>query len=140
MHSSRMRTARLLTVFQHALRGRGVILPMGGVCPGGVCRGCLPGGEGVCPVGRGCLTRRWGGVCLEGRGVCEQNDRQISPGISQCTSGKRIASALMVRIVIKKNIIVLININQANISLEKLNCTNISQRFMCYFLCAFHLV
>ena len=46
----------------------------------------------------------------------------------------------MVRIVIKKNIIVLININQANISLEKLNCTNISQRFMSYFLCAFHLV
>ena len=54
-----MRTARLLTVFQHALRGRGVILPMGGVCPGGVCPGVssqgervsAQGGEGVLPGG-----------------------------------------------------------------------------------------
>ena len=47
MHSSRMRTARLLTVSQHALR-RGCLpgggcLPRGCVCPGGVyLEGCLP--------------------------------------------------------------------------------------------------
>ena len=40
MHSSRMRTARLLTVSQHALRG---VSAQGGVCPGGSVRG-----EGVC--------------------------------------------------------------------------------------------
>ena len=50
MHSSGMRTARLLIVSQHAL-GKGV-----------TARGCLPGGvsaKGVC-LPRGCLPR--GGV------------------------------------------------------------------------------
>ena len=59
MHSSRMRTTRLLTVSQHALRGRGVS------CPGAV---CLRGG--ICPAG---------GVCPGGYGrpPLEQNDRQV---------------------------------------------------------------
>ena len=48
-----MRTARLLTIFQHALR-------RGGVCPPGGCLlGCLP--KGCLP--KGCLP---GGVCLRG--------------------------------------------------------------------------
>ena len=72
MHSSGMRTARLLTVSQYALAGggclpRGVsagggavcpgvsargLSAQGGVCPGGVCSGgCLP------LVQRGCLPR-----------------------------------------------------------------------------------
>ena len=34
LHSSRMRTARLLTVPQHALQGG--VSALGGVCPGGV--------------------------------------------------------------------------------------------------------
>ena len=51
MHLSRMRTARLLTVSQHALR-RGVYLSMhwtGGCLPGGV---CLPreGYHVTCPI------------------------------------------------------------------------------------------
>ena len=67
MHSSGMRTARSLTVFQHALPGGCLptgVSARGGVCPGG----CLPGGvsaqgvglprEGVCP---GCLP---GGVSV----------------------------------------------------------------------------
>ena len=72
MHSSGMRTARLLTVSQYALHrgcesqhalGRGLCIPactwQGGVCPGGVCWGvssqgvfpwgCLPGGCGRHP-------------------------------------------------------------------------------------------
>ena len=53
MHSSRMRTARLLTVSQHALCRWGVYPSIhwaGGVCPGGYLSGgylpggCLPGG------------------------------------------------------------------------------------------------
>ena len=55
MHSSGMRTARLLTVSQHALGGGGGVYPSmhwagevsaaggvsaeGGVCPGGICPG-----------------------------------------------------------------------------------------------------
>ena len=73
MHSSRMRTAHVLTVFQHAL-GRGVYPSMhwvGGCLPG---RGCLPRVGGRClPRGmsaqRGCLPRRDG--CLPG-GVSAQ--------------------------------------------------------------------
>ena len=58
MHSNGMRTARFLTVSQHALaggcipactgRGRGC-LHRGWCLPGGV--GCLPGEGGVCPGG-----------------------------------------------------------------------------------------
>ena len=66
-----MRTARLLTLSQHALR-RG-----DGVCPGG--GGYLPGGggDGVSPGG--CLPGG-GGMCLLGGGVWpgalpEQNDK-----------------------------------------------------------------
>ena len=54
MHSSRMRTARLLTVFQHALLGgctcrgmylpRGVYLPRGGVPARGYLLGGVPTG------------------------------------------------------------------------------------------------
>ena len=67
MHSSRMRTAGLLTVSQHAL-GRGVCIPActrQGVYPSMHLAGvCLPKG-GVCP--------RWrmpGGVSAGRRGVC----------------------------------------------------------------------
>ena len=68
MHSSRMRTARMLTISQHALR-RGVYPRMhwaGGVYPSMHWQGgCLPGEVsaqgGVCQ--RGCLP---GGVCLRG--------------------------------------------------------------------------
>ena len=93
MHSSGMRTARLLTISQHVL---GVCLPggylPGGVWPegrGGVClggclpRGCLPGGclprerEGVSAQGvsaRRCLARGKRGYLPRGvsakRGVC----------------------------------------------------------------------
>ena len=57
LHSSRMRTARLLTLCQQDLEGGGGICPVGclpeeGVCQGvsaqgGVCPGslCLPGGQ-----------------------------------------------------------------------------------------------
>ena len=94
MHSSGMRTARLLTVSQYALcRGRvsqhalGTgCLPRGclprGVCLGGVCPGgCLPR-EGVC-LPRGCLPG--GGVsaqrgCLpEGGGRHPLDQRQSPP-------------------------------------------------------------
>ena len=56
MHSSRMRTARLLTVSQHALPGvpaggcalPGVYLPRGCTCPGGVpAQGGVPARGGV---------------------------------------------------------------------------------------------
>ena len=74
MHSSRMRTARTLTVGwkgclpgEVSAQGQGVCL--GGVCPGS---GCLSGvrvsgrGQGVCP-GSGCLPRvrvsAWGVSC-----------------------------------------------------------------------------
>ena len=74
MHSSRMRTARLLTISQHApgrmcipacTGQKGVSARVGGVCLWGVCPGgCLPGGVrlgGVCPWG--CLP---GSVCPGG--------------------------------------------------------------------------
>ena len=61
MHSSGMRTAYLLTIFQHAL-GWGDVYPSmhwagGGLCLPGGCMyaqgvsawGCLPRGGGVCP-------------------------------------------------------------------------------------------
>ena len=58
LHSSRMRTARLLTVSQHALCRR--CLPRGGCLPGGSAQvGCLPGG------------------CVADPLPCEQNDRQV---------------------------------------------------------------
>ena len=74
MHSSKMCTARLLTVSQHAL-GRGVYPSIhwaGAVCPGGcVCLG------GVCPgvsthgmSAQGCVWQ----IPLP---PCEQNDRQV---------------------------------------------------------------
>ena len=65
MYSSGMRTARLLTVSQHAL-GRGVCIPactgQGGVYPGGVYT------KGVSAQG---------GVCGRHSGPCKQNDRQV---------------------------------------------------------------
>ena len=72
MHSSRMRTAGLLTVSQHAL-GRGVCIPActrQGVYPsmhwaGGVSQHAL--GRGVPAQGGVCL-----GVCLPGGGVSAQ--------------------------------------------------------------------
>ena len=75
MHSSRVRTARLLTVSE-------------GVCIGGeICigEGSASRGEGVCIQGEGvCIQGE--GVCVQGEGVCiqggwadppEQNDRQV---------------------------------------------------------------
>ena len=68
MHSSRMRTARLMTVSKHALhRGRGCIP----ACTSG---GCLPGD--VCPGG--CLPRRGD------RPPCEQNDWHTGVKILPC--------------------------------------------------------
>ena len=90
MHSSRMRTGRLLTVCRSLLPGGWGVSALGGVClgvsgpggclvPGGVCSGgCVSGlGEGVSAQGvylvpRGCLL--WGesaprGV-WSGGGVC----------------------------------------------------------------------
>ena len=62
MHSSGMRTARLLTISQYALHG-GVSAQGWGVCPGG----CLPRGvstQGVSAHGRVCLgvypNMQWG--------------------------------------------------------------------------------
>ena len=67
LHSSRLGTARLLTVSQHALRkgvsARGClpgvsaqgVSAQGVSDQGGLPRGCLP--MGVCPGGRGCLPR-----------------------------------------------------------------------------------
>ena len=92
MHSSRMRTVRLLTV------SRSIRLEGGGICPGvsawgcesahgrvcpvgclpggGISRGCLPKGGGCLPKGGGCLpsgVSTWGwyiqGVSAQGRGV-----------------------------------------------------------------------
>ena len=79
MHSSVMRTARLLTVSKHAL-GWGGCIPactgQGGVCMGGVC----PGGGSAQGVSAWGVSAR-GGVLPRGclpRGVadtrCEQND------------------------------------------------------------------
>ena len=62
-----MRTARLLTVSQHALTGECVsqdaldrgMSAQGGACPGGVCPGgCMPGRV----FAQGCMSV--GGVCL----------------------------------------------------------------------------
>ena len=78
IHSSGMRTARLLTVSQHALY-RGVCIPVytgqGGVCPGESTWGDRPEG-GVSALGESAL----GGVCL--RGVCPRG------GVSQHTIGQ----------------------------------------------------
>ena len=76
MHSSGMRTARLLTVSQHAL-SRGC-LPEGVSAWGGVCqgtggvlsRGCLPGS--VCPGG-----------CLPGAGDISQHAMGQTPPCGQ---------------------------------------------------------
>ena len=66
MHSRGMRTARLLTVSQHAL------------CGG---RGCIPActGQGVCiPACTGQeVSAQEGGVCPGGCLPCELNDRQV---------------------------------------------------------------
>ena len=96
-----MRTARLLTVSQHALGSRGgVCLPKGG--RGGVCLGgCLPGGvsawdclpRGVSASGpRGCLHRGClsGGVCLRGvfpGGVSTSGPRGMSAQWGVSASG-----------------------------------------------------
>ena len=86
MHSSRMRTARALTVSRRMLcsegRGGGCLLPGGGGCllPGGVCSwGVSAPGEvsapgGVCSQGGVCsgwVSAPLGGVC-SGGGVCSQ--------------------------------------------------------------------
>ena len=59
MHSSRMRTARLLTV-SHSIRREGGVC-LGGVCPGGVYPGGCVCPGGVCPqevsAWGACLTR-----------------------------------------------------------------------------------
>ena len=53
MHSSRMRTARLLTVSQHALPG--VYLARGSTCPGGcISAGGVPAWAAVCTCPEGC--------------------------------------------------------------------------------------
>ena len=65
MHSSKMRTTRLLTISQHAL---GVYLPGGVYPPGGV-----PAWGGV-PAQQGVPT--WGCTC-PGTPSCKQNDRQV---------------------------------------------------------------
>ena len=91
MHSSRMRTARLLTVSQHELHGGGGVYPsmhwVEGVyasmhwAGGGVSQHAL--GGGVCPgvcvsqhaLGRGVSARvvsAWGGVCPGGGGDYKQ--------------------------------------------------------------------
>ena len=62
MHSSGMRTARLLTVCQ-GVSARGVGCLLGGICP----VGCLSRGKGCLPMGEGCLLRAGlpgGGGCL----------------------------------------------------------------------------
>ena len=89
MHSSRIRTARLLTVSQHALgkggvyhsmHWAGVCLPRGGVCSGGCLPRVVSAQGGVCPGW--CLptvVSAEGGMSAQGvadhpRG---QNDRQV---------------------------------------------------------------
>ena len=63
MHSSRMRTARTLTV-------HGGVSARGGVCPGGFCWGVCPGGclPGGVPAQGGVSAQgsAWGGVCPGG--------------------------------------------------------------------------
>ena len=77
MHSSRMRTFRLLTVSQHAhALGRGVCLP------GGLPRvGCLPGGG---------LPREGGSAqgCVWQTPPCEQNDRCKNITLPQLRCGR----------------------------------------------------
>ena len=80
MHSSRMRTTRLLTIPRRGVCLWGVsaqgVSAQWGVCPGGLPREVCPGG---CLLGV-CLP---GGVCLEGclpRGVCLQ----------RCLPGRRV--------------------------------------------------
>ena len=98
MHSSRMRTARLLTVSKHALRKGGCLPREECVCSGGVCLPREVSAQGsVCPLavsargmsaqGRVCS----GGVCsggsaqgVCGRPPCEQNDRQIGVKALPC--------------------------------------------------------
>ena len=76
LHSSRMHTARLLTVSPSMHCSEGCLLRRGGVCSGG----CLLGGYlvwGVSgPVGEGCLL--WGASALRGAwsGGC------LVPGVS----------------------------------------------------------
>ena len=71
MHSSRMRTARLLTV-SHSIRGG--CLPRGDVCLAGRWSVC-PEGGGVSAQGGGGLSTWGGGVrlgwCLPGWGVSQ---------------------------------------------------------------------
>ena len=87
MHSSKMRTARLLTVSQHALLG-GVPAPGGGVLtrsvylpgvylPGGYLPwwGCVPA-QGVCTWPGGGVPAQEG-TCPGTHPPCEQNDRQV---------------------------------------------------------------
>ena len=79
LHSSRMRTARALTVSHSMLAGGGGCLPRGVSAPGGVCSqgGLLPGG--VCS---------WGGVSAWGvsapggsalGGVCSRGGVRYPP-------------------------------------------------------------
>ena len=96
LHSSRMRTARALTVSPSMLCGEGGLLPGGvsasrGSClllGGGVCsRGCLPSGEG-------CLLRgvcSWGGL-LRG-GVASQHALRQTPPCGQTDTCKNITFA-----------------------------------------------
>ena len=99
MHSSRMRTDRLLTASQHALPGGGgtclrVYLPGGCTCPGGTCQGstCLgctcPGGVpargctclgGVVPVGGTCP----GGCTYWGECTCPGGGGNNGHGLEQ---------------------------------------------------------
>ena len=89
MHSSRMRTARLLTIYQHALLGGGVsaqggVPAQGGYLPGGTCLGGVPF-RGVYLPGsvpaQGGTCPEWGCTCPGGYlpwySPCEQNVRQV---------------------------------------------------------------
>ena len=93
LHSSRMRTARALTVSPSMLCAGGGLLLGGGVSEGSVCsggcllRGCLLQGvsAGICSGGvcsRG-MSASKGGVCIQGvGGVCIWG---VGGGIPACT-------------------------------------------------------
>ena len=80
MHSSRMRTARLLPVSPSMHCAGGVSTP-GGAAPGGICS------QGSVWSWGGCLPLVLGGVCLWSQGVSASGPRGVSAsgqgGVSQ---------------------------------------------------------